>query len=219
MQKSLPVFLCLFIFPLFVAGQSPALDDNAPMSASRPVELTVGNHSISMPFRKMLRTPFHPAISAGTELAFKHTAGHKIYSPLRFEFFYNKYNAAGLKLTAGIGYRYTHKIGVFADVAAEAGYLHSFRTFGKMTFKDGYYESMTDFGKPAANAGFHTSLGYDFFRRTDLPLAVFVRYEWFAQIPYNSYAGNYRPQAVISVGLRWDFAGDAVKCPPGAAVQ
>lgn len=185
---------------------------NLQKARSYPLEITLGNHSVTMPFRQIFRTPIHPAIGVGTEWAWKEKNQHKVFSPLKFGFFYNRYNTFGPYLTLGLGYRYTHPIGLFADVAAEIGYLHYFRPFAKLVKNGDLYESKYDFGKPSVMLTSLVSVGYDFYQNSELPLSIFVRYLIFAQTPYNDTLSNVLPQAILMIGGRWAF-GEVVRCP------
>ncbi|GEM_PF-2217903 len=181
-----------------------------------PLEFTIGNHSVTVPFRKILRTPIHPAVSFGTEITIWRADPHHIFSPVKLGFFYNKYSTYGGYLTGGIAYRYLFNFGLFMDAGAEIGYLHTIRPIKKLHFKDGVYEKQADFGKPSLMLTSFLSLGYDFYPKLQSRWAVFLRYKPFGQFPYNSYRGNFYPQAIFSLGVRYQPTwGLGPNCPPG----
>ncbi len=208
-----PTFLLLFsffiTFQIFAQKQPKGFLDHGRIY---PIEITIGNHALSLPFYRMIRLPWHPALTLGTEFDLKKTENHHVFVPVRLGFFYNKYSATALSLSAEIGYRYTHKTGIYADAAAGLGYLHSFLTSTKIVFENGVYNSDYDFGKPALITPLWIGAGYDFYQRTDLPLAIFVRYTWFAQIPYNGYMASHLSQTILAIGVRFSLKG-RVKCP------
>lgn len=182
-----------------------------------PIELTIGNHAVTAPFRKIFRLkPFHPAVAVGTEITHWRNDPHHVFSPVKLGFFYNKYSTHGLYLTGGIGYRYLFNFGLFADVGAELGYLHTVRPIKKLKFKDGVYKKQTEFGKPSLMMTSFLSVGYDFNPVFQWRWAVFLRYMPFGQTPYNGYRGNFYPQAILSIGLRYQPTwGLGPNCPPG----
>ncbi len=181
-----------------------------------PLELTIGNHSVTTPFRKLFRTPIHPAVAFGTELTIWRTDPHHIFSPIKLGFFWNKYSTHGGYLTAGMAYRYLFDFGLFADAGFELGYLHTVRPIKKLQFKDGMYQKQTEFGKPSLMTTMFLSLGYDFYPLLQARWAVFMRYMPFGQTPYNGFRGNFYPQAIISVGIRYQPTwGLGPNCPPG----
>lgn len=181
-----------------------------------PIELTIGNHSVTVPFRKIFRTPIHPAIALGTEITHWRNDPYHVFSPVKLGFFYNKYSTYGGYLTGGIAYRYLFNFGLFADTGLELGYLHTVRPIKKLQFKDGIYEKQSDFGKPSLMTTGFISLGYDFYPVFLASWAVLMRYMPFGQTPYNGFRGNFYPQAIISIGIRYQPTwGLGPNCPPG----
>ncbi|TAD98091.1 MAG: hypothetical protein EAZ97_11365 [Bacteroidetes bacterium] len=211
----LPIFLILFLVNLACA-QDKKIGRPVPKYNLFPLEFAIGNHSVSLPFYRIFRLPIHPAITFGTEYSWWRNSNQHVFSPIRLGIFYNRYNASGVYLATGIGYRYTMDLGLFVDGSLEVGYLHYFRPFATMTFKDGLYESGYDFGKPSVILPFTISIGYDFSNLTEYYWSIFLRYKWFLQTPYNDYFGSdFLPQAIISVGARYqpDWLGRNTKCP------
>lgn len=210
-MRSLFLFLLLFFcaFSAFAQFEEPAV-----RSTQFPLELTVGKHAIRNPFYRIFRGPLHPALSLGTEYAFREGT-HRVYMPLRILGFYNAHNPSGFALTGGLGYRYTHSSGIFADADASLGYLHTFRPYEKLVWKDGAYTKRSDWGKPTVYAGHSLSVGYDFFQRTQFAWSVFVRLTQFAQWPYAAPENKIWPHQVLSIGLRFQPDWNGVECPPG----
>ena len=50
------------------------------------------NHSISVPFYRIVRTPLHPGVQAGMEGRYFETPGSKLFQTINLGAFYNKYN-------------------------------------------------------------------------------------------------------------------------------
>jgi opacity protein-like surface antigen len=170
-----------------------------------PLQLTTGNHAISMPFYRVLRKPYHPALSIGTQLTYKRGTHGQLFQAFNLGGFYNKYTATGLLAQTELGYRYYTKAGLFADAFLGIGYLHIFQT--REVFKqknDAEYEKAKDFGRPSATGSFSLGMGYDFSRQAKLPLALFARYQWLAQTPYGG-GLPILPQSIISIGTRIYF--------------
>jgi hypothetical protein len=170
-----------------------------------PLVITAGNHAVSMPFYRVLRMPYHPALAVGTEFTYRRGNHGQLLQTLSVGGFYNRYNATGLTLQTDFAYRYLTGVGVFADVSLGAGYLHTFRV--RPIYESngqGDYQPVQDRGKPSALGSFSLGLGYDFSRQASFPFALFVRYQWFAQVPYVDPLPLW-PQAITSLGFRFYF--------------
>ena len=66
-----------------------------------PLVLTAGNHAVSMPFYRVLRLPYHPAFSVGTEFTYRRGEHGQLLQTLSVGGFYNRYNATGLTVQVG----------------------------------------------------------------------------------------------------------------------
>lgn len=194
------VFLWLSVFPGAVRAQ-----EIGPYR-KLPLVLTVGNHAVSIPFYRVFRLPYHPALAVGTEFTYWRGKHGQLLQTLSVGGFYNRYNATGLSAQTEFVYRYITGLGVFADASLGAGYLHTFRVRPIYQANgQGDYQPVKDWGKPSALASFNLGLGYDFSRHTDLPFALFVRYQWFAQVPYVDPL-PFWPQAITGLGARFYFS-------------
>jgi len=168
-----------------------------------PLVITGGNHAVSMPFYRVLRLPYHPALAVGTEFTYRRGKHGQLLQTLSVGGFYNRYNATGLAVQTELAYRYITDIGMFADISLGSGYLHTFRVRPIYQANgQGDYQSVKDWGKPSVLASFSLGLGYDFSRNPDRPFALFMRYQWFAQVPYVDPL-PFWPQAITCVGARF----------------
>ena len=168
-----------------------------------PIEISFFNHAVAMPFDGIVLSPVHPGFSMGTEYSYMTRKG-TLYQALHAGYFHNKYVARALFLETKIGFRYTFRPGIFANVGLGVGYLHSFRPAKKIFAldKNGVYEEVKDYGKAAFTVSLCVEAGYAFGVKTDWPVSLFVRYEPLVQMPYSVESGIY-PHVKQHIGFRF----------------
>ena len=175
-----------------------------------PLVISGCNHSIALPFGKPFRMdPLYPGATAGTEYVYKQGDWGQIHQTGNLGFFANSIVGTGIFLQSDFGYRYTAKFGLFSEASVGAGYIHQF--IPRQTFEldeNGQFVEVVDYGRPGATLGFSAALGFDLGKVLDLggSLAPFIRYQWFAQIPYlpDLAVG---PQSLLHAGIRFSFWG------------
>ena len=151
-----------------------------------PLNLSIGSHSFNLPYRQPFRTnPYYPSVIVGTEFIYRSGKRSKIYQSGNAGYFHNSSTGDGISLNSEFGFRYTLPFGLFADVSFGPGYLHRFhpRTIYKLN-GNGEYVKATDTGKACFMGGFTNTIGYDLSTQLNLPISVFVRYQWFFQTPH-----------------------------------
>ncbi|MBN2379969.1 hypothetical protein JXM67_09240 [candidate division WOR-3 bacterium] len=177
---------------------------------SFPLVISGCNHSIALPFGKPFRMdPLYPGLSAGTEYVYKEGNWGQIHQTGNLGFYVNTVTGTGIFLQTDFGYRYTAPFGLFGEASVGAGYMHQFSPRqGFELDSNGEYVEALDYGRPGATLGFGTALGFEIGKILHLrgPVAPFIRYQWFIQVPYlpDLEAG---PQSLLHAGVRFSFWG------------
>lgn len=199
-KKSTNIFLfgSFILICIFVTGNIKAQKQDFPVS------LSVINQSWAFPQKKVFRMkPFYPGLVFGTEYSYKEGKRGRLLQSANFGFFINNVTGSCLFLHSDFVYRYTFNFGLFADVSLGLGYVHAF--YPREIFRqndENEYVKVRDTGKPAIMVSNSFSLGYDFSRKMNKPIALYLRYQWFAQYPYFELI-PIRPNGVLHVGLRY----------------
>jgi hypothetical protein len=206
MKKQIPL-LILTILSISLLSNSFGQEKGADNQwlKKHPVEISIGNFSVGMPFSKIFISKFYPAATAGTEFYYRKTNHSRIYQALRIGGYYSKYSTSAIFINTDIGYRFTFGFGLFADAGLGAGYSHLFRPGSIYTQNgSGEYEQVSDWGKPGFMADYTLSIGYDLTNRLNMPLSFFIRYGSYIQLFYNEDL-PVLPQNSFQVGARYFF--------------
>lgn len=175
-----------------------------PAKEKKPYTVAVSffNHSIAMPFHKILNTPLHPGVQAGIEGRYFETLKSKLFQSLNLGMFYNKYNGTGFYLNTELAYRYTSKFRISAEALAGLGYLRTFRpTAIYEQTESGNYRRAKDKGFSSAIASFAFGLGYAIKSSSAFSFAPFIRYQSLIQTRYSPDL-DVLPHAAFHVGVR-----------------
>ena len=182
------------------ATQPQAAVERTAVNHKQPHPLVVSafNHSLSLPFKNMLRLPVHPGLMVGTEFCYSKGNHSQLLQTLQLGGFYSRYFGSGLLLSSDLAYRYTTQVGVFGEAMLGVGYLHSFHprpVYGLNA--EGTYQRVTDWGKPSAMGSLSLGLGYD----SGKLISPFIRYQWLLQVLYGE-ALPLVPQGLLHLGVR-----------------
>jgi len=198
MNKIITALLILVI----LTGSGLAQDNPDEIKKQFPLELSLFNHAVTMPFDGFIMSPLHPGFSIGTEYGYTQGRLGRIFQNLHAGYYYNKYNAKAFFLKTEVGYRYTAGFGLFGDLSLGLGYLHSFHPreiFGLNA--QGEYEKVKDKGKSAVIFLASLGVGYDFSQKAGWPVSLFIRFQPYIQTPYNPEISAF-PQSLIHIGIR-----------------
>jgi hypothetical protein len=168
-----------------------------PLSAN----LSFFNHSISVPFHKMINKSLHPGVQAGIERRYFETHKSKLFQTLNLGMFYNEYNGTGFYLNTELAYRYTSKYNIYAETMAGFGYLRIYHPVDIYQLTSmGTYEKVRDKGFSSPIISFAFGLGYAIKSSSAYSFAPFIRYECLIQTHYNSDM-NVLPHAALHIGV------------------
>jgi hypothetical protein len=172
--------------------------ERKPLSAT----LSFFNHSISVPFHKMIGAPLHPGVQAGIEARYFETLKSKLFQTFNLGMFYNAYNGTGFYASTELAYRYTGKHRVFTEVLAGLGQLRMYHPADIYQLNSsGTYEKASDKGFSSPIISFAFGLGYSIRSNTEWSFAPFVRYGFFMQTRYSPDL-DVLPHAAFHIGVR-----------------
>jgi hypothetical protein len=210
-MKIIALFILLLAAHPLTQAQTADVKDSSEVAAvkknkkqHKPLAATLSffNHSIAMPFHKMLNKPLHPGIQAGIEGRYFETQKSKLFQTLNLGMFYNKYNGTGFYLNTELAYRYTSKYALFAEALAGLGYLRTYHPVDIYQITNsGIYEKARDKGFSSAFFSFAFGLGYAIRSSSRFSFAPFIRYEGLIQTRYSPDL-DILPQAAFHIGIR-----------------
>ncbi|MBX9850935.1 MAG: hypothetical protein K2X86_04170 [Cytophagaceae bacterium] len=176
-MKPLIFFICFF-FLFYVV---PAQD------TKRPITFSVFNNGTSLPgfgalgvFSKTI----HPGFHIGTYWLYKKGEKHEFFQTAKLGYFYHRFVQHGIQLYSEGGYRYITGSGIYGEVLLGAGYLHSFPDMQVFVFKDGKYKKKAPLGRPQFMISAGVGVGYDFEKKCDKPLRLYLLYQFWMQTPF-----------------------------------
>lgn len=183
---------------LSVAPLNKNLKHHKPYTGS----LSFFNHSISVPFHKIINPIIHPGMQAGIEGRYFETRRSKLFQALNLGMFYNKYNGTGFYLNTELAYRYTSKFRISAEALAGIGYLRIFHPADIYQLTDdGTYEKVKDKGFSSPVFSFGLGLGYSIKSASSFSFSPFFRYQSIIQTRYSADL-EVLPHAAFHIGIR-----------------
>ncbi len=188
----------LFIMPLFIMAQEKSEDKFYKL----PLMISYGNQVVGLPYQNLFQA-FNPAVFIGTEFSYNKSRKHRLCQTLGIGLITNEAIGNTITLNTDFCYRYIGKLGIFSDFSVGLGVLNQYQTRQKYSINltTGEYKKIKDFGKPAMMLEYNYSLGYDFSVKKNLPFSVFIKYNFFIQMPYFDFkAFPVMPQSVIQLG-------------------
>ena len=210
-MKFLTLAGLLLLSPIFSLAQGGVVSDSInTMHGSkkenqhRPLSMTLSffNHSISVPFHKMISEPLHPGIQAGIEGSYFETRGSRLFQTLNIGAFNNKYNGIGFYLNTELAYRFTSTLGIYAETLLGLGYLRTYHPTDIYELNSsGTYEKVKDKGFSSPLLSFAIGVGYVVKSTSSLSFAPFIRYESMVQTRYSADL-DVLPQTAFHVGVR-----------------
>jgi hypothetical protein len=149
----------------------------------------------------MFKSPLHPGFTIGTEISWRKRSKTEIYQTIKAGYFYQRFVQHAIQLYTETGYRYTHKTGFGAFAQLGAGYLHSFVDQQQFVFKNGEYKKKFPFGRAQAMLSLTPGIFFDFSKKLNKPVSVFIAYQAWFQFPYVRQYVPLFPNAAFHLGV------------------
>ncbi len=205
MSTTLKFLLILnaLLFSNFITAQ----DSNKIAYSKFPLKIALGNHAVGFPYQNAF-VSFNPIFSVGTERGINKNQKHHLFVSSNLGFIRNKVIGNTLTIDLGLGYRYTHRVGPFIEASISLGVLDQFhpRDIYTLNSTDHSYEKSTDTGKLASLVGFKTGIGYDFSKRSKLPIRIGLSHIFFIQSPYFDLKNfPIMPQSTTTISVTYKF--------------
>ena len=194
--------LCLFILPLIMMGQNPE-----KKTKSIPIQIAIGNHNVGFPYENIFYGG-NPSLALGTEFRLNKKIKHRFYAAPNLTFTNNEIIGHSISLYSDLGYRYTHKSGVFSDFALSLGFMSQAypRKVYEFNETSRTYEESSSSRIGASQVGFGMGFGYDFSLKKNLPIAIFIRNDFFIQSPYFALEMfPIMPQSITKIGIKFNL--------------
>lgn len=125
----------------------------------------------------------HPLGMLGVELTHVVRPRFSLVQPLELSYLHHRQFARGPAFDTGLTARWHAKVGFTVDGGLTLGAQHMVVAGPAYTFTDGKYQR-GDRGRTSARLKLAVGLGFDFTRKTQLPLWVFARYQQLAFAPF-----------------------------------
>jgi hypothetical protein len=169
-----------FLIPFFYAASISA--DESPESREYPLVISVGAHTLSVPwYPGPITENLNPAISGGTEYTLKNYGNLRLYQTANLGFFQHYWWMSGVYVNSEFGTGFTFGYGIHTDLRLGAGYLHYYFRRDTLEFRDGKYVNSTDWGRPSLMVPVSLILGYRGAGVNPDVISPFVSMQWALQ--------------------------------------
>jgi len=172
-----------------------------------PLRIEIGNHVVGFPFQNSFNS-FNPNFSVGTERGLNKSQKYHLFVSTDLGFIRNKVIGNTLTFDLNLGYRYTHRAGLFFETSLGLGILDQFhpREVYTLNESENRYEKSSDSGMFASLIGLKTGIGYDFSKKSNLPFRIGISHDFFIQAPYFDVANfPIMPQSTTNISFTYKF--------------
>lgn len=169
-----------------------------------PIEISVGNFSVGVPFSKLIVPNYYPCATFGTEFYYRKRPRHSFYQTAKVGTYVCKYSTSSVFLITETGYRLLLPRAFFFDGNVGLGYSHLFRPRSLYQWSGNDYEHVRDLGVPSLMGVFSFSLGYRCLKRSQSSIEMFARYGTYLQLFYNPDI-PVLPQNSVQLGIRFQI--------------
>jgi len=198
----------LLILLAVASAFSLKAQDTNPIAYSKfPLKVSIGNQVVGFPFDNLF-TASNPHFSVGTERGLNKNQKHHLFVASSLGFFRNKVIGNTFMLDIDLGYRFTHKRGMYLETSLGLGNLIQFhpRKIYKQNIEDGTYKKMANKGFFASSIGLKLGIGYDFSKKSNLPIRLGIHHNAFIQTTYFD-VDNFpiMPQSTTNISITYKF--------------
>ncbi len=196
----------LILFALSSSYLITAQEDDLIEYSKFPLKIAIGNHAVGFPYQNSFNA-FNPHISVGTEKGLNKNQKHHLFASSNLGFIRNQVIGNTITIDLNLGYRYTHKVGLFIETGLGLGVLDQFhpRDIYEQT-NDNSYQKVKDKGTFASLIGIQTGIGYDFSKNSKTPFRVGINHNFFIQTTYFDVASfPIMPQSTTNITITYKF--------------
>ncbi len=190
------------IFVLFLLCSMATVEAQESFWSRHPIVISLFTHSISTPFKKVLKHPFNFGCSIGTEFNYRMNRASTLHQEMSVGTYFHKNLGAALFLKSNFHYRYTTKTGFQGEASLALGYHHSFAATPIFELQpSGTYQQVKDRGQGAFLFGFGLGAAYNTSASRQVGHSPFLRYEYLLETPYSDDTSIF-PHALLHLGSR-----------------
>lgn len=173
-----------------------------------PLSVSVFNNGTSLPgsgAMGVFSKTIHPGFDIGTYHTYRSAAKYDLIQTFKAGYYYHRFNQHAIRLYSEFGYRYKTRTGLYAEGLTGAGYLHSFADVEQFKLEDGRYVKKANWGRPQIIGSASLDLGYDFQVKQQLPLKLFLQYQFWIQTPFVNKYVPLLPNTALHLGVVYTF--------------
>ena len=138
MKKQLYSTIIALLCILFVRDVS-AQKTEEKHRRDKPLIISVFNVGAQLPSLRIITTPLHPGLSAGTEFPYNSSEKNRFFQTVKAGVYYHQYIQTSVQVYTEAGYRRALWKGTAAEFRLGAGYLHAFTGTEVFQLQDGTY--------------------------------------------------------------------------------
>lgn len=165
----------------------------------KPLIVSIFNAGAQLPSLRLITTPLHPGVSAGTEFPYNNSEKNRFFQTVKAGIYYHQYIQTSVQVYSEAGYRRSVWKGTAAEFRLGVGYLHAFTSTEVFRLEDGIYRKRPDWGRPQFMGS--TALGVSY-RKPGAEKAprFFLDYQFFLQMPFIKKYVPMAPATVFHIG-------------------
>jgi len=198
----------LLSFLLLSFGIPSLMGQNASLEKKQdfPISVSLTNHSWAFPLSKVFRlNPIHPGLSVGTEFYYLKRERAQLFQTGEIGGFINKNSGSAWYINSNLAFRFTNMWGLMLESGLGLGYFNSYhRSIAYTQETNGNYVEAESKATPSSSINISLAIGYDFSKKRERELTLFMRYHWIASTSYWSIIGI-RPSGLLHIGARTNF--------------
>jgi hypothetical protein len=171
-----------------------------------PLALSFFNNGTALPgtgYAGVFSKKVHPGITVGTRHLYHQKPGHELFQTLKLGYFYHQFSQHALQLYTELGYRYLFSDRISAEGLLGAGYLHAFSDVQQFRFDNGHYVKKANWGRPQLMGTASIGLGYRFAIHTSYPFRLFIKYQFWLQMPFVNKYVPVLPNTALHFGISY----------------
>lgn len=179
MRKIGIAIICLLVFSLTANAQKH--------SESLPIEASLFNNGNFMPGGGTLGVwspKIHPGIRIGSRYYYLEKEKWELFQTAKLGYFFHRHAQQAVQLYTELGYRHAVYKNLFAEARLGVGYMVSVPDMQLFSFDNGEYRSKSTKARSQFMGGVDIALGYDLKTLTQLPLDVYLSYQFWVQSPF-----------------------------------
>ncbi|MFN5237614.1 MAG: hypothetical protein ACK5FV_10655 [Bacteroidota bacterium] len=198
MKKQLYSTIIALLFILFVRDVS-AQKTEEKHRRDKPLIISVFNVGAQLPSLRIITTPLHPGLSAGTEFPYNSSEKNRFFQTVKAGVYYHQYIQTSVQVYSEAGYRRALWKGTAAEFRLGAGYLHAFTGTEVFQLENGTYRKKNNLGRPQFMGSTALGLSYQKPGSEKAP-RFFMDYQFFLQMPFIKKYVPMAPATVFHIG-------------------